>query len=467
MIPDSVSSKLQRISSKIAERTAYQNQFVNSDKFSEIGAEIFDLEQERKKLKSRIEEEYPITKRISDQGQTIALQQAQDALNENEVIYEYLFSDHSLYILKIEKTSSKLFKTNTKNFQSELDDLLELISDEDLAINKANSPEVWETYKRDAHYLFQKLLPEYKNEDLLIIPDGQLNYLPFELLLAEPSEDENINYSSLPYLLKLATIKYAFSTSLHFAEVQVKETDRNSLLAFAPSYPSSPTGFLASRAGFTSLAHTAEEVRTISNLMNGDKYIGKEATVEQFKKSVGDYRLLHLAMHAYTHDKDPMLSGMVFSETDSDNILHAHELYNMYIPSELVVLSACNTGLGQFNEGEGVMSLGRAFRHAGTQNVVMSLWQANDESTSKVMTKFYEYLDKGTPKAQALRSAKLDYLSSNTNVFPYFWSSFVLLGDDEPLESERNYAVWIALGVVGFILLFFFGLNPKRKRSLS
>ena len=469
MIPDSISSRLQRISTKVAELQALQNQFINNDRYTEIGAQIFDLEQERKEIKSRIEELYPLVSRISDQGKTMTLIQMQSELAENEVVYEYMYTDEFLYIIKIGSSSSKLYRAANQDYQKELDALLDMISDEEIAINKSNSPEIWELYQENAYHLFQQLLPDFDGENLLIIPDGKLNYLPFELLLTAPKSQEQINYSLLPYLIKLSTIKYAFSTSLHFAQVQIEKEDQETLLAVAPSYPLSPTGFLASRAGFSSLAHTEKEATIISELMNGDLQIGFDATVERFKETVENYKVLHLAMHAYTHDKDPMLSGMVFSESKTDNILHAHELYNMNIPSELVVLSACNTGLGQYSEGEGVMSLGRAFRHAGTENVVMSLWQANDASTSDVMTSFYENLDKGMPKAQALREAKLNYLASSNNVFPYFWSPFVLLGDDEPLElsGSGSTMIWVVLGIVVLAILVYFGFNPKKKEMLG
>ena len=468
MIPDSINGKLTRISAKIDELTATQNQYRNSVKYSEIGAEIFDWEQERKEIQKYIREEYPITAKISDQGQIKTLADIQSKLSANEVIYEYSESDHYLYTLKIERDNSKLYKSEIRRFNNDLDRLLQLISDEDIAINKSNSKEVWEEFQDISHKLFKKLLPDYKKEDLLIIPAGKLNYLPFELLLTEPSTDEKVNYSILPYLLKTATIKYGFSTSLHYASIDSKEESKRPLLAVAPSYPANPSGVLASRAGFTSLAHTVREATSVSDLMNGDFIGGQEATVEKFKDNANNYKVLHLAMHAFTHDKDPMLSGMVFSESNKDNILHAHELYNMNIPSELVVLSACNTGLGQYKEGEGVMSLGRAFRHAGTKNIVMSLWQANDASTSEIMTEFYKNLEKGANKANALREAKLFYLESGSNTFPHYWSSFILLGDDKPLELGTSQGKWkyAFLGIVILLGLVIF-INRMKLQSTS
>jgi len=466
MIPDSLSSSLQRISAKIAELTTEQNQFKEDDQYAILGAQIFDLEKERNRIKAKIKDLYPLTARISEEGEALSLEETQSRLSPNDVIYEYLRAEEYLYILRITANSAKLYREKAVDFESDLDSLLFMISSEDIAINKSNSPSVFKTYQNLGHRLFKTLLPDYEEENLLIIPDGNLNYLPFELLLTEPAAGEQINYSLLPYLLKLGTIKYAFSSSLHFAEVESKGKNQHRLLAIAPTYPASPEGFLASRAGFSSLEHTASEAEIISELLRGDYFIGSEATVEQFKKSADDYKILHLAMHAYTHDKDPMLSGMVFTDTKGSdgNILHAHELYNMNIPSELVVLSACNTGLGQYSEGEGVMSLGRAFRHAGTKNVVMSLWQANDESTSEIMKNFYQNLENGDPKDEALRSAKLDYLATSANVFPYYWSTFVLLGDDQPVVFSGGGNRYILLVISGLLLGLVIALVLKNRR---
>lgn len=469
MVPDSLSGSLSRISAKIAELTAEQNQFKEQEKYALISAQIFDLETERKRIKKKIEEAYPVTSRISQEGQIISLDQVQEKLANNQVIYEYLKAEKHLYILKIQKDKAKLYKEDLLNITPNLDSLLNIISNEDIAINQSNSQSVYDAYNRFAYKLFKKLLPDYNNEDLLIIPDGNLNYLPFELLLTEAGANDQINYGLLPYLLKSGSIKYAFSTSLYFADIETPERNQDLLLAVAPSYPASPNGFLASRAGFSSLEHTEEEAKLVSDLVGGDFMVGKEATVERFKESVADYRLLHLAMHAFTHDKDPMLSGMVFSESSSepDNILHAYELYNMEIPSDLVVLSACNTGLGQHKEGEGVMSLGRAFRHAGSKNVIMSLWQANDESTSEIMTNFYTKIEKGESKAEALRNAKLDYLATNANVFPYYWSTFVLLGDDQALNLSKS-KQWYLFVALGSIILFLtISILVKRKSKAT
>ncbi len=459
MVPDSTSSGLHRINDQIDELKTQQNQLKESERLSEISAKIFDLEKKRNLLKKRITDEYPIAQRISNDGLILDLQNAQQQLKINEVIYEYLETVNHLYILKIEKYKSKLYKIENSEYQQDLDSLLYLINDEQIAKNKSNAPKIWNQYQNHAYQLFNKLLPDYQQENLLIIPDGQLNYLPFELLLTDDESIDQINYSLLPYLLKLGNIKYAFSSSLHFADIDIPRQNQNQLLAVAPTYPSSPNGLLATRDGFSALKYIEGEASSISEIMEGEKLIGNDATVDKFKSRAADFEVLHLAMHAYTHDEDPMLSGMIFSETEDgeDHVLHAYELYNMNIPSKMVVLSACNTGLGQHKQGEGVMSLGRAFRHAGTKNIIMSLWQADDETTSEIMTSFYTNIKDGVPKAEALRNAKLSYLENGANVFPHFWGSFVLLGDNKPLGLiDHSPILWILLIGLALLIAGFF-----------
>ena len=131
--------------------------------------------------------------------------------------------------------------------------------------------------------------------------------------------------------------------------------------------------------------------------------------------------------------------------------MNAYEIYNMSLPAELTVMSACNTGFGQLAEGEGVISLGRAFSYAGCQSVMMSLWMANDQSTAKLMDHFYKNLSQGQTKNGALKNAKLTYLENADplTAHPYFWAGLVSTGDLSPLViNKTNY---LLLGVIGFV----------------
>ena len=171
-------------------------------------------------------------------------------------------------------------------------------------------------------------------------------------------------------------------------------------------------------------------------------------------------------MHALVDDEQSMQSKLVFTTTPTqqeDGFLHLYELYNMQLKADLVVLSACNTGYGQYIRGEGIASLGRAFAYAGCPTVVMSHWSVDDQSTSKLMAYFYEGLAAGKSKALALQEAKLQYLENAAprDAHPAFWGSFVLNGNDAPIESGNAYWWIIFVASIVIIGLLYFWRRSK------
>jgi CHAT domain-containing protein len=150
---------------------------------------------------------------------------------------------------------------------------------------------------------------------------------------------------------------------------------------------------------------------------------------------LAQYRIVHFATHGLTNDEHPELSGLLLSMVDEegqteDGFLQLHEIYNLNLPVDMVVLSACETGLGKKVRGEGLIGLTRGFMYAGAKRVVSSLWQVNDASTSKLMKYFYQAMLKdGMPPAAALRAAQLEMLKQPERQPPYYWAAFELQGD--------------------------------------
>ena len=150
---------------------------------------------------------------------------------------------------------------------------------------------------------------------------------------------------------------------------------------------------------------------------------------------LSNYRYVHFATHGYIDSERPDLSAIVLSLVDEegkpeDGFLRAHEIYNLYLPAELVVLSACETGLGREIKGEGLVGLTRGFMYAGARRVVVSLWNVNDKATAELMARFYRGMlrEKKTPVA-ALRSAQIEMSRQRQWQSPYYWSAFVLQGE--------------------------------------
>jgi CHAT domain-containing protein len=153
------------------------------------------------------------------------------------------------------------------------------------------------------------------------------------------------------------------------------------------------------------------------------------------KAELGQYRYLHFATHGLLDSERSTLSALVLSLVDErgdpqDGFLRAHEIYNLNLPAELVVLSACRTGLGKEIKGEGLVGLTRGFMYAGAARVVVSLWNVNDKATSELMAKFYQkMLRNGQRPAAALRSAQVEMWRQRQWQSPYYWAAFVLQGE--------------------------------------
>jgi len=331
-------------------------------------------------------------------------------------------------------------------------------------------------FKSKAYFLYQKLLElPLKNLDksinhLTIIPPEQLSTIPWELII---QNKDGSDYTELNYLLKDYSISYAYSANLLFNR-QNKISETKGVLAFAPSYQGNTDQYQNIRSVFRDelvpLNWNEPEANAVSELFGGVVFKGQEATESAFKQQIGNHQVIHMAMHAFVDHQSAMQSKFVFTQTkDSieDGFLHIYELFNMNIPAQMAVLSACNTGIGKIEEGEGVMSLARAFSYAGVPSTVLSHWEVDDESTSLLMKSFYQYLSDGKSKSESLRQAKLDFIaqSSINTQHPFYWASFVVIGDDTPFKNNKIPLIYIILGVILILAITFLIFRNKRKIS--
>jgi len=291
-----------------------------------------------------------------------------------------------------------------------------------------------------------------RERKLVIVPDGPLYYLPFETLIRNTAPSQ----PGFRYLVEDYTVVYAPSASV-FASLQQGE-GRNShaqqreLVAYGdPVF--SARGSVASgkaeagelvrsayqRSGvrFAPLPNTRVEVREIAKLFPPGMrtvHLGHDASKVSVKNEyLEQYRRIHFATHAVIDEEIPARSGLVLSLVDAsadDGILRMAEIFNLKLDADLVVLSACQTGLGKLIKGEGMVGLTRAFMYAGTPRVAVSLWEVNDLATADFMKAFYRSMKAGQTPAAALRAAKLSMIHSSAHAYhhPYFWAPFVLVG---------------------------------------
>jgi CHAT domain-containing protein len=225
-------------------------------------------------------------------------------------------------------------------------------------------------------------------------------------------------------------------------QMQRKPSDsKNFFAGFVSSGSEQTSNQVAVRDQNYSILQGAEfEVASITELFSSKFTIFSQANKADFIKYASDYKILHFAMHSSLNDQNPMMSVMVFSKTDStENLLTAIELYSMKLNSELAVLSACNTGVGQLHRGEGIMSFSRAFAYAGVPSAVISLWKVPDIATSKIMVSFYSHLKNGESKNKALQLARQDFVRNNPEMaHPFYWSGFILTGNAESISFPKS-----------------------------
>jgi len=299
-------------------------------------------------------------------------------------------------------------------------------------------------YKKTANLAYKNLLLPAKSNysNLIIIPDGILNLLPFEALLTK--ESATTNFAKMPYLLNDFKIAYNNSAAFYLKEIPYSNSKRN-VLGIFPIFEK--TAY--------ELKFSKDEMQAIKSNFNGKFFENKSATYDNFKRNAPHYSILHLSTHASSGDIETPSSIKFYDE----EILYS-ELYNLKLKPDLVVLSACETGIGKWYKGEGAMSVARGFQFAGAQNLLFSLWKVNDYTTSVFMTDFYKNIKNNQTYFEANANAKIAFLNnpeiSNDKKSPYYWSSFVYYGSISSQEKTTNYIVYIIsfLGIIGLFLIF-------------
>jgi CHAT domain-containing protein/tetratricopeptide (TPR) repeat protein len=282
--------------------------------------------------------------------------------------------------------------------------------------------------------------------NLVIIPDGLLYYLPFETLAEERPQGngpgrlllEKFSISYCPSATSLAWIsKLRHHTSAHKDLLALGNPDYGAYGASAAPMSAAILRdiYLDQGFHFSPLPYAAAEVRNIASLFprsGVNVLVGTEANERAIKETeLGDYRLIHFACHGFLDDRSPSRSALVLSPNENeadDGFLQAREICDLRIGAEMVVLSACQSGRGCLEKGEGPLGLSRAFFYAGAKSVVSSLWPISDRSTSILMGEFYSGLRRGLGKSMALRQAKLRMMRSGFS-HPFHWAAFVLSGD--------------------------------------
>ena len=374
----------------------------------------------------------------------VTLAETQRLLDDKTILLSYSLAEPNSFLFAVSHNGFAVHRLpSEKKIAESVQRLLAAITDKE--------PTAAE-YRRQAVWLSQQLLQPVSQilagkskTELIIVADGALHRLPFEALLV-PGAAAQGDLRRLPYLIRRFAISYAPSASV-LAQLQnePREIAPKGFIAFGdPVYEQNAQGASESalraasggRLNLQRLPYSHTEVEGIGQLFakaERELFFGEAASEENVKspERLSHYRMVHFSTHGYLNEVRPRFSGLVLSRPatgrqSEDGVLSAYEIFNLKLKADLVVLSACETGLGKEIKGEGLMSLTRAFMYAGTPSVVVSLWNVNDQSAADLMIRFYRHLQTGTSKSEALRQAQLETIRDDGR--PFFWAPFVLVG---------------------------------------
>ncbi len=405
-----------------------------------------------------LEKNYPEYYQLKHYRELLSIEDVQNKLIQNQTILEYSFHRDSLVAFIIDKKEIQLVKLDIPN------NLDSLVYGFNKSLKNQYSKDYIEFGAKLYEVLYQPVAELVNTSELVIVPDCELWHVNFELLPTNGDGD---------YLLFERAISYANSAN-HFVRQTAKQSiTGEGCLAF--SYSATNDELRGEQIDLTALRNqqddipgTLEEVKSISEIFAGNYLYGAMANERNFKELAKNYSILHLALHGEVNDSEPNYSRLTFAKNESDtledNFLHAFELYNMKLNADMVVLSACNTGVGKLEGGEGIMSLGRAFQYAGTKSVLLSNWEVVDGAAPELMKHYYTYLDDGKSKSEALRLAKMQYLktASVLRSHPYYWGTFTLLGDTTTIKKKNHVFYWM-LGVM--MMIFFVGYIWRKRQT--
>ena len=427
----------------------FKNQYKNAGNESYLNglkSKLILLNEEYRVINQKIES---ASRERLNSYQELSAETIQKSMESDELLVEYAMSDDRLFIIIIAKDHTQL------SVVPYTDSFSKLVTAYRNAIFYRQESALPIVSERITNLIWQPVATAINDwaievRTITIIPEGPLNYLPFEALMDEKQ-----------FLIEKYAFNYSYSAGLKQLTNQPQRQLSDNLLSFAPVFEDESIAkmtmgakdvFAASRhfgdettRGFTvrgdyisPLPATKSEVTTIHHIAKSagaisDYYLQDEASESQLKQKIQNgYKYLHFATHGFVNEALPEYSGVFLSQKDvedEDCILFASEIYGLDIPAELVTLSACETGLGKFAQGEGIVGLTRAFLYAGTRNLLVSQWQVDDNSTSQLMIDFYQQIFDESSKSDALRQAKINLIQSENYNAPYFWAPFVLIGE--------------------------------------
>jgi len=390
----------------------------------------------------------------------------QQNIPENTTVVRYLFIDKELFALVADRQMQDIFPLEIDSLEKSISLLAEqgLTVDQTSAILIGLHQQLW-----------QPISENIQHKKIIIIPDGVLFNLNFEILT--PQRIASFKEFASKSLLAEYTISNQYSMLLIHGEAKATAIE-NDFVAFAPGffdelktvYGSSRKDSLEMDRSYLYLLpqpFSFSLAKKIKQQLGGNAFLSDQSTEGVFKANAGNHKIIHIGTHAESNNDRPEFSRLIFAKnpSDEDNSLFVDEIYNCNLTSNLTTLSACETGKPGFQEGKGMISLAHAFNYAGSESMLTGLWKVDEQASAILLEAFYKNLTKGLEKDEALRQTKLSYLQNANGrmLAPQYWAGLVIMGDTSPIDLQQKSNFWLML-LPGFLLLFVGGYFVFRRR---
>ncbi|MEL7118303.1 MAG: CHAT domain-containing tetratricopeptide repeat protein [Bacteroidota bacterium] len=450
--PDSLLQKEMAIKKEVAQ---LNQQMLENPDSEEVKKDLFTAKENLNSFIDQISDNYPNYYELKFNNTIASLSEVQSYLAPDVQLIEYMQDDTAYYALCINKSKTGLLYLGNK---ASIDEQIQewktsIIDQEEDRFKKAGS---------FLHQiLWQPLEPYLDGSQVKIVPCGPLFYLNFETLPTDSGK----------YLIETYNITYGLSFHVLLSE----NDDRQSqvLVAVAPGFEDEIKQQY--QAKLDTLETPDEEfLRTVRQpwslkLVNHLKnkfapltFTGTGATESNIKANIQKGKVLYFGTHAIANASDPLRSKLVLAKEmgaqKEDGYLHAYEFFGLPLEAELALLNACESGLGNLQTGEGMISLAYSLHYAGCPSTVMSLWKVDEKISTSISQDFIDYLNEGYSKSKALRQAKLDYLETASPALqhPFYWGGMVLMGKDGTVElkGKSNFGYYVlGLALLGVIII--------------
>jgi len=445
-IPDEVLQEEARLVAEIS--SAQQALFLEKEKglesdetkVQQTTRQIFRKKRQLEEFTQRLEASYPAYHALKYDRTVATLEDAKALISNDETILSYIIDEKRVFVLVISAENTNIIELG------EIEGLDENVEKLRKSIKSKNGDEFINKAHLLYNQLFSPLAPYIQGESIYIVADQALHYLPFEVLLSY--RPDHTNYHQMPFLLRDYSFSYLPSVTLYKLMRERRPAEARHLLAVAPfneeiirpeddlmnvEYASSVTPLLLTNYETSSISGLFRQRRTWTEIFNPQRteiLLGSDATFDRLSATrLSDYGFIHFATHAFVNESRPEYSGiMLYPETGHSGVAYVEDIYNLELNADLVVLAACETGLGALYRGEGLIGFTQAFIYAGASNIAVSMWRVDDQPTAYMMIEFYKQILEGKGYGQALRNAKLSLIDNPYFAAPANWGAFVLIG---------------------------------------